>query len=166
MALRLSLPCAITQNSHRAQPPRKRPERLVKAPDSETGSQRPREGTYVTQRELLHSQPGAGLQCLCTQWHRTSDVGPVLRSLTHQLHPKKMLLRNKKKKGEQQHSEGAEILEQVVSYFFKTSWEVTCNMMFFYKTKQKNPKPLVTTKIKQKPAAACEEGSEERAGNP
>lgn len=117
----------------------------------------------MSQRELPHNQPGAGLQCFCTQWHRTSDGGPVLCSLTHQLHPKETLLRNKKKGNNAQ--EGAEVLEQVVSFFFLTPWEVTRNMMVFYKTKQKNPKPLVTTEIKQKPAAACEEGSEERASN-
>lgn len=117
----------------------------------------------MSQRELLHNQPGAGLQCFCTQWHRTSDGGPVLCSFTHQLHPKETLLRNKKKGNNGQ--EGAEILEQVVSFFFFNPLGSDSQHYFFYKTKQKNPKPLVTTEIKQKPAKACEEGSEERAGN-
>lgn len=93
----------------------------------------------MSQRELLHNQPGAGLQFFCTQWHRTSDGGPVLCSFTHQLHPKETLLRNKKKGNNAQ--EGAEILEQVVSFLFLTPWEVTRNIIFFIKQNKKIPNP-------------------------
>lgn len=88
----------------------------------------------MSQRQLLHNQPGAGLQRCATLWHTTSDGGPVLRSLAHQLHPKETLLRNVKKK-ERRRSEGCFWLKLAVSIFFflffLTPWEVTCNMMFF-----------------------------------
>lgn len=45
----------------------------------------------VSQRELLHNQPGAGLHWSCTLWHTTSDSSSILPSLTHQLHPKETL---------------------------------------------------------------------------
>lgn len=109
----------------------------------------------MNQRELLHNQPAAGRQYFCTLWHRASDRSSILPSLTHQLHPKEMLLRNKRRR--KYITEGAEILGMVLSSLFYTSLEVTCNKTL--------PQTPGDSKTQAEVSSSSEEGSEVRAGN-